>query len=411
MNFVAQHMSLGETVSVYKESKDTKLGITFFRRDPQDDAPPNSAIVSRIGAQGPAKDILEVGQRITHVGGFEVEGPLHAAKMLRDSEGFLRITRLPKRDDFDANFERYMVKEQEAARAALESALPGQTPQATPRTDAATPRGPGAGAAIPQQFSSGLRPLNAGGGAVPPTLNMNNLGDGLQTAGAQLSARSQQIQAEMAQNIGNLSARAGAFFQKLGNQINTAAEFIPTQVNKETRAVKKIQKAWRGYAARGMFHEERGAVLMLQAAQRRAKAKKVVEYKKSLKYWAAVVIQERWRRYQIRKKAKALEAAKGEVATPKKTGVGAKIVKSLSFSRRSSKKPAKPVKPDDITDDDLISARGAGPDRTMHLGMPVESKGPETPGAEPTGGKQVNKRSFSFGRRKKAEPAAEKAHV
>ena len=37
-------------VTLYKDTKDTKLGITFFRRDPQDGAQPGSAIISRIGA-------------------------------------------------------------------------------------------------------------------------------------------------------------------------------------------------------------------------------------------------------------------------------------------------------------------------------------------------------------------------
>ena len=45
-------------------------------------------------------------------------------------------------------------------------------------------------------------------------------------------------------------------------------------------------------------------MLMLQAAQRRLKAKKVMEYKKSLKYWAAVVIQERYRRHKLRQKVR-----------------------------------------------------------------------------------------------------------
>ena len=140
-------------------------------------------------------------------------------------------------------------------------------------------------------------------------------------------------------------------------------------------------------------------MLMLQAAQRRVKAQKVLQYKKSLKYWAAVVIQERWRRYKLRQKAKELESVKAAEATPKKSGLGSKIVKSLSFSRRSTKKaPPKPVMPDDVAPEDLISARGANPNPPMSLGKPI---------TEPTGG--VKKRSLSFTRRKKAaEPETQK---
>ena len=61
------------------------------------------SIISRIGAQGPAAGKLNVGERIMTVQGVTVEGPLHAARMLRESEGFMKIGKLPKRGDFDAN--------------------------------------------------------------------------------------------------------------------------------------------------------------------------------------------------------------------------------------------------------------------------------------------------------------------
>ena len=144
-------------------------------------------------------------------------------------------------------------------------------------------------------------------------------------------------------------------------------------------------------------------MLMLQAAQRRVKAQKVLQYKESLKSWAAVVIQERWRRYQLRKASKGLAGKGGKASgTPKKESMGSKIVKSLSFSRRSGKKSIKdlkPVMPDDLAPEDLISARGANPNPPMNLGKPLESSG------EPTGG-AVKKRSLSFMRRKKAAEAA-----
>ena len=104
--------------------------------------------------------------------------------------------------------------------------------------------------------------------------------------------------------------------------------------------------------------------------------------------------------------AKALEQEK-LAATPKKQGVGAKIAKSLSFSRRKKLAPIKPNMPDDIVPDDLISARGNGPDRgTTLLGMPKQDENAIPSGEVPTGGKS-QKRSLSFLRRKKAADAVE----
>ena len=151
--------------------------------------------------------------------------------------------------------------------------------------------------------------------------------------------------------------------------------------------------------------------------RRRAKAKKVVEYKKSLKYWAAVVIQERYRRHKLRQKTKAIAAEKAaeKAATPQKSeGIGKKIVKSLSFSRRSVKKPPpKPVMPNDLAPEALISARGENPNKPgmggMALGMPVNA--PDTPSSEPTGGKPKSgglAKSLSFTRRKKAADESQK---
>ena len=44
--------------------------------------------------------------------------PADAARMLRESEGFMKIGKLPKRDDFDANLDRYQQIEAEEARQA-----------------------------------------------------------------------------------------------------------------------------------------------------------------------------------------------------------------------------------------------------------------------------------------------------
>ena len=72
------------TIETLCRNQDTKLGITFFRRDPQEAASSRSALISRIGASGPAAGKLQVGERVMTVQGVPVEGPLHAARMLRE---------------------------------------------------------------------------------------------------------------------------------------------------------------------------------------------------------------------------------------------------------------------------------------------------------------------------------------
>lgn len=384
-------------ITLYKDSRDTKLGVTFFRRDPQDNASPGSAIVSRINAQGAAHGKLEMGERIYQVNGTAVEGPLHAARLLRESEGFLKITKIPKRDDFDVNLERYQQIEAEAARQAMAAALPGQEPQRTPRTDAATPRGGGTSAgmvAAQAQYSSGLRPLNQQAGGSPGGLQLNNmnLAQNLQEAGGQLSARTQEIAGNLGDQWGQLSARAGKWFDKVGKNVSKVGELLPTQQNKETRSAVKIQKAWRSYGAQAHFHEERGAALMLQSAARRRKAQAVRKYKETLISWAAIVIQEAYRKHKLKQKAKELAEANSSAATPRSKGsVVGRLAKSLSFSRRASSKTtaakattSKPSVPAEVTADDL---------RAEGINVPA------TPAAQPK-----NKRSFSFSRRqKKAE--------
>ena len=284
----------------------------------------------------------------------------------------------------------------------MAQALPGQEPQRTPRTDAATPRGPGSGAmaAAASQYSGGLRPINQGGPNL--SLNINDIGPGANDIGAQLSARAQQVAEDAANGWAQLSARAGNFMNKIGSGMQKLTEAVPTQGNKEYKAARVIQKAWRTYASRGHFHESRGAVLMLQSAARRKKAQAVVKYKATLQNWAAICIQEAFRRHKLRQKAKALEAEKAK----SNKGIGGRLVKSLSFTRRTreSKKkvPPKPSMPEDITEDDLVSARGGN--KTPLVASSAEPS-PGTPAETPTKGR----RSLSFTRRKKAaeQPAAE----
>merc|ERR1719197_605190 len=126
----------------------------------------------------------------------------------------------------------------------MAAALPGQTAQATPRTDAATPRA-GGGAAVPAHLMGGLKKLDTSAAQAA----------GQDSFGAQLSARTQAMQDDLGKNLGNLSARVGNIFAKAVNTFNNAAELVPTAQNRETRAARKIQTAWRSCAARGHFRE------------------------------------------------------------------------------------------------------------------------------------------------------------
>ena len=100
---------------LYKESKDSKLGVTFYRRDPQEGGVPEAAIISRLGATGPAVGKLFIGERIMSVQGQDVQGPQHAVRLLSESKGSLIIKKLPKRAGFDANYEKDKAAADKAA--------------------------------------------------------------------------------------------------------------------------------------------------------------------------------------------------------------------------------------------------------------------------------------------------------
>jgi hypothetical protein len=87
--------------------------------------------------------------------------------------------------------------------------------------------------------------------------------------------------------------------------------------------------------ARGAFHEERGAIIMLQAAARRKKAMDDVAEKTMTKLdQHAEVIQGGWRTHQRRK---ARTGAKKGGARANSPGVLTKLARSLSFSKRKGK--------------------------------------------------------------------------
>jgi len=412
MSYV-EMLSKKEQVLIYKETRDTKLGVTFYRSDPQDGGHNNSAIISKLNDSGPAWGVLHVGERILSVQGVDVEGPLHAARLLRESEGYLRIHKLPTRDDFERNKNRYAQIEAEAARKALEDALPGQQPgNRTPRTDAATPRGPGAST---MPLLTGLKVINqpnpAPGPNVGQILNIGPLNIEAATENAKKSLEGFQ------QNLGNISARATKWFSDVGSM-------LPTQQNKENRAALKIQRHYRAFAARGHFHEERGAVLMLQAAARRHKAQMLHgKYKRTLVHWAAMTIQDNWRRHKKRKEraaAKALKAqqevaarvmaaqqAEAEAAAAKQASGGGmltKLSRSLSFTKRNKKSEGSTPRG---------TPRGSGEDGATPVVSGASTTASE---ASPTAGDAAaakeaaapttKKRSLSFTRRKKASAAA-----
>ena len=108
--------------------------------------------------------------------------------------------------------------------------------------------------------------------------------------------------------------------------------------------------------------------------------------------WAAMVIQEHYRRHRLQGRAKAAErAAKleasfdAEASAASKKGLGSRLVKSLSFSRRK-KPPAKPPLPSDLAPEDLISARGERKDGSL-AGATLLVMGAQTLGPAKTGAK------------------------
>ena len=363
---------------LYKESKDSKLGVTFYRRDPQEGGVPEAAIISQLGATGPAVGKLFIGERIMSVQGQDVQGPLHAARLLRESEGSLKIKKLPKRADFDAKYEEYAQIEAENARKAIEAAQPGQAPQATPRTDAATPRGPGAGA--PGPLLTGLKVINGPGAPsssapTPPPGGLN------------IAAGFANFMQGVDQAAGQLSARAKIVFESVAEAIPTEENRIKKEVRAKNRAATRIQKCYRAYKARGQFHEERGASLMLQAAVRRRQAQAELKLKKdNLRQWAATKIQTGARHMIYRKKKRLAEERKRQKENSIMGQMG-KMARSLSFTKRNQKKESSTPRASDA------APAAAG-----------------EPAAEGTLGKMA--RSLSFTRRtKKPEAAAEAGDV
>ena len=94
-------------IILYKESKDSKLGVAF-------DNVPEVAIISQLSATSPAVGKLFVGERIMSVQGQDVQGPLHAARLLRESEGFLKIKKLP-----NPNWQRLIRRVRQRHRVAI----------------------------------------------------------------------------------------------------------------------------------------------------------------------------------------------------------------------------------------------------------------------------------------------------
>lgn len=311
-------------MSIYKEAKHTKLGVTFFRQDQQPGAPSTSALVSRVGETGPAAHQLEIGERIMSVQGTAVEGPLHAAKLLRESEGYLRVGKLPKRPDFDENLSEYLRLDAELVAAQL--APKPQPPKLNVEAAAAMPTGGGESEGF---LNSARRHLDS--------ISSINLGE----------------------QAGELTARGiralGAVGTGVVDAVDAVAAVLPTQENRERRAAVTIQTARRGAQARQRYGAERAALLLLQSSIRRKlaadQAGKVRRYKRTLENWAALVIQEARRNQIVRRKlrerarlrasaeaaerAAAASASKGPLASAKR------LARSLSFTRRNAASASK----------------------------------------------------------------------
>ena len=108
-------------------------------------------------------------------------------------------------------------------------------------------------------------------------------------------------------------------------------EALPTEANKikkENRAARLIQETFRGHAEQSSFQEKRGAAIFVQAAMRRRKAMQLLDQKKhDLRTWAALKIQDSYRRYLLRKKRKGRKGG-GVLVSMIKTGA------AVLFSKR-----------------------------------------------------------------------------
>mmetsp|Transcript_1251 Transcript_1251/g.2659 ORF Transcript_1251/g.2659 Transcript_1251/m.2659 type:complete len:163 (+) Transcript_1251:908-1396(+) len=153
---------------------------------------------------------------------------------------------------------------------------------------------------------------------------------------------------------------------------------------------------------------------MLQAAARRHKAQTIGKYKRTLKHWAAITIQENWRRHKKRKmraeqkalrdqqaEAQRLQAEMETAARGNSPSIMTKLSRSLSFTKRNKKSEGS-------------TPRGGGEDGGAvvdKLPTPVLSGASTTASeASPTTAEATpatKKRSLSFTRRKKAQAGGE----
>ena len=228
----------------------------------------------------------------------------------------MKIGKLPKRADFDEKLEYYQQLEAEAARAAMAATLPGQQPQSTPRTP--TPRGPAparrAGSVLWRAAPG--QPAAATGRALaqhwrgPAKYRRAALGacHGDDSGHRRLLGAARRVQVRKSRRLAPASIRSPRISRRrcasrgrtrsAPPQPQTLAHPIVLLRNRRLRPRRQTRGAWRrdapkgyrAFAARGHFHEERGAVLMLQA-RRGKKAQSVRQYKATLVNWAAIVIE------------------------------------------------------------------------------------------------------------------------
>ena len=103
----ASNEATARTVTLYKGDKNQRLGISFLsvedarRRGNQDSIDEKLTVVAMVAEDGPAYTLLRRGERVISVGGVALEGPVHAANTLRQSEGYLKVTVLPPLEGFD----------------------------------------------------------------------------------------------------------------------------------------------------------------------------------------------------------------------------------------------------------------------------------------------------------------------
>ena len=282
-----------KTVALYKAALHSKLGITFFRHGFM-----SAAVISQLEPTGIAAHSLLEGEQIVSVQSVLVENPLHAADLLRKAVGYIRVGRLLRRADFDPKEHARLVDAEREA--GLDSWRRQEAVELVSRHIAEPERPP-----APLVFNrKGHPPAQLPRLALPLSL------PGVASSSSDPPGVSTLIDPAMP-----LSARVSKFGELLSVAASELFDYIQpgAQLRKQQHAAAvSVQAAFQRHAAQRGYLRQLDAALRLQSAARRRAARSALrdlqmeQYLQLQRNWAAMVVQEAFRRHLFHRKLRHL---------------------------------------------------------------------------------------------------------